>query len=137
LLQQPSVALALPTSLHFASLEQAGIDLLVEMIELVQQRPDISTGLILEHFAERPEAAALTRLAMARGVESTAITMADSRVLEDDSIQRQTFIDTIARLESQAVQQRIEGLQKRLSSLVDAERQELRELLALHAQSRR
>jgi hypothetical protein len=47
LLQQPSVALALPSALHFASLEQPGVDLLVEMIELVQQRPDISTGLVL------------------------------------------------------------------------------------------
>jgi hypothetical protein len=43
----------------------------------------------------------------------------------------------VSRLEAQAVQQRIDGLQKRLSSLVEAERQELRELLMLHAQSRR
>ena len=137
LLQQPSVALALPSALHFASLEQPGVDLLVEMIELVQQRPDISTGLVLEHFADRDEAAALTRLAMLRGVESTAVTMADSRILDDEDLQRQTFLDAVSRLEAQAVQQRIDGLQKRLSSLVEAERQELRELLMLHAQSRR
>jgi DNA primase len=137
LLQQPSVALALPSALHFASLEQPGVDLLVEMIELVQQRPDISTGLVLEHFADRDEAAALTRLAMLRGVESTAVTMADSRILDDADLQRQTFLDAVSRLEAQAVQQRIDGLQKRLSSLVEAERQELRELLMLHAQHRR
>ena len=137
LLQQPSVALAVPSSLHFASLEQPGVDLLVEMIELVQQRPDVSTGLILEHFAERPEAAALTRLAMSRGVESTAVTTADARVLEDDEAHRQTFVDTIGRLETQAVQQRIDGLQKRLPELVEAERQELRELLVLRTQNRR
>lgn len=137
LLQQPSVALALPSALHFASLEQPGVDLLVEMIELVQQRPDISTGLVLEHFADRDEAAALTRLAMLRGVESTAVTMADSRILDDADLQRQTFLDAVSRLEAQALQQRIDGLQKRLSSLVEAERQELRELLMLHAQHRR
>ena len=133
----PSVALALPSALHFASLEQPGVDLLVEMIELVQQRPDISTGAVLEYFADRDEAAALTRLAMLRGVESTAVTMADSRILDDADLQRQTFLDAVSRLEAQAVQQRIDGLQKRLSSLVEAERQELRELLMLHAQSRR
>jgi DNA primase len=137
LLQQPSVALALPSALHFASLEQPGVDLLVEMIELVQQRPEISTGAVLEHFADRDEAAALTRLAMLRGVESTAVTMADSRILDDADLQRQTFLDAVSRLEAQAVQQRIDGLQKRLSSLVEAERQELRELLMLHAQHRR
>ncbi len=137
LLQHPAGALSVPSALHFASLEQPGIDLLVEMIELVQQRPDITTGLVLEHFSDRPEAAALTRLAMARGVESTAVTMADARVLEDEEKQRQTFLDTIARLETQAIQQRIEGLQKRLPELVEAERQELRELLMLRTQNRR
>jgi DNA primase len=103
----------------------------------VQQRPDISTGAVLEYFADRDEAAALTRLAMLRGVESTAVTMADSRILDDADLQRQTFLDAVSRLEAQAVQQRIDGLQKRLSSLVEAERQELRELLMLHAQHRR
>jgi len=137
LLQQPSVALALPTSLHFASLEQPGVELLVEMIELVHQRPDISTGLILEHFAARPEASALTKLAMARAVESTAITMADTHALDDDEKRQETFLDAVSRLETQAIQQRIEGLQKRLPELVEAERQELRELLVLRTQHRR
>ncbi|GAB3358886.1 DNA primase [Lysobacter tyrosinilyticus] len=137
LLQQPSVALALPSSLHFASLEQPGIELLVEMIELVHQRPDISTGLILEHFAARPESAALTKLAMARAVESTAITMIDTQALDDEEKRKETFLDAVSRLEIQAIQQRIEGLQKRLPELVEAERQELRELLVLRTQSRR
>jgi len=137
LLQRPSVALALPTALHFASLEQPGVELLVEMIELVHQRPDISTGLILEHFAARPEAAALTKLAMARAVESTAITMVDTQALDDDEKRQETFLDAVSRLETQAIQQRIEGLQKRLPELVEAERQELRELLVLRTQNRR
>jgi DNA primase len=137
LLQRPSIALALPSSLHFASLEQPGVELLVELIELVHQRPDISTGLILEHFAERPEAPALSKLAMARAVESTAITMMDSQALDDDEKRQQTFLDAVSRLETQAIQQRIERLQERLSSLAEAERQELRELLMLRTQVRR
>ncbi|GAB3379831.1 DNA primase [Lysobacter fragariae] len=137
LLQQPSVALSLPSSLHFASLEQPGVSLLVELVELVHERPDISTGLILEHFGDRPEAPALSKLAMARAVESTAVTMMDSQALDDDDKRTQTFLDAVSRLETQAIHQRIERLQERLSSLVEAERQELRELLVLRAQNRR
>ena len=111
LLQQPGVAAALPSSLHFASLDQPGVGLLVELIELVHQRPDISTGLILEHFADRSEAPALTKLATARAVEATAATPLDSRVLDDAGKRQQTFLDAISRLEAQAIQQRIEALQ--------------------------
>lgn len=131
LLQQPAVALALPSSLHFASLDQPGVGLLVELIELVHQRPDISTGLILEHFSERSESPALTKLATARAVESTATTPLDSRVLDDADKRQQTFLDAISRLESQAIQQRIDALQARRSELDDTEKHELRELLSL------
>lgn len=131
LLQQPGVALALPSSLHFASLDQPGVGLLVELIELVHQRPDISTGLILEHFSERSESPALTKLATARAVESTATTPLDSRVLDDADKRQQTFLDAISRLESQAIQQRIDALQARRSELDDTEKHELRELLSL------
>jgi DNA primase len=133
LLQQPSVALAIPPSLHFASLEQPGVDLLVEMIEVVHQRPEISTGLLLEHFADRTEAPALTRLAMAPAVESTAATQADGRVFENEDSRRQTFLDTIGRLDAQAVKQRISQLEARVreggfSALTQADKAELLEL---------
>ncbi|QNP41812.1 DNA primase [Lysobacter solisilvae (ex Woo and Kim 2020)] len=132
-LQQPSVALAIPSSLHFASLEQPGVDLLVEMIEVVHQRPEISTGLLLEHFAERAEAPALMRLAMAPAVESTAATQADGRVFEHEDSRRQTFLDTIGRLDAQAVKQRISQLEARVreggfSALTQADKAELLEL---------
>lgn len=136
LLQQPAVALALPSSLHFASLDQPGIGLLVEIIELVHERPDISTGLILEHFADRSEAPALTKLATARAVETTAATPLDARVLDDAERRQRAFLDAIARLDAQALQQRIEALQSRMSVLEDAEKHELRELLSLRAQNR-
>jgi DNA primase len=137
LLQQPGVALALPSSLHFASLDQPGVGLLVELIELVHQRPDISTGLILEHFAGRSEEPALTKLATARAVEATAATPLDSRVLDDADKRQQTFLDAISRLEEQAIQQRIEALQsRRMSELDEAEKHELRELLSLRTSRR-
>jgi DNA primase len=126
-----SIVIALPPSLHFASLDQPGIGLLVEIIALVHQRPDISTGLLLEHFADRNEAPALTRLATAGAVETTAATPLDARVLDDADRRQQAFLDAIARLDAQALQARIEALQARMATLVDAEKQELRELLSL------
>ena len=104
-----------------------------ELIELVHERPDISTGAILEHFIERDEAAALTKLATARAVETTAATPLDARVLDDADKRQQTFLDAVSRLEDQAIQQRLEALQPRMSELDDAEKHELRELLSLRA----
>ncbi len=132
LLQQPSVALALAIPLRFASLDQPGVALLIELILLVHQRPDITTGAILEHFEGRDEAAALTKLALARAVEATGATALDERVLDDADKRQQTFLDAVGRLESQALQQRVGDLlaKKTDRGLDDAEKGELRELLA-------
>ena len=85
---------------------------------LVHARPDITTGLLLEYFAEREEAAALQKLA----------------VLElpgEDDVLRQVFIDNIERLDAEALGQRREELQQlqRDGTLGDADKQELRALL--------
>jgi DNA primase len=53
LLQQPSLALSLQGQHHFSGLRLPGVELLIELLELVEQRPEISTGGLLEHFAER------------------------------------------------------------------------------------
>ena len=132
LLQQPPVALALAIPLRFSSLDQPGVALLTELILLVHQRPDITTGAILEHFEEREESAALTKLAMARAVEATGATALDERVLDDADKRQQTFLDAVGRLESQALQQRVADLLAKQTDrgLDDAEKSELRELLA-------
>src|SRR5688572_11044108 len=132
LLQQPPVALALAIPLRFSSLDQPGVALLTELILLVHQRPDITTGAILEHFEGRDEAAALTKLAMARAVEATGATALDERVLDDADKRQQTFLDAVGRLESQALQQRVADLLAKQTDrgLDDAEKGELRELLA-------
>jgi DNA primase len=132
LLQQPPVALALAIPLRFSSLDQPGVMLLTELILLVHQRPDITTGAILEHFEGREESAALTKLAMARAVEATGATALDERVLDDADKRQQTFLDAVGRLESQALQQRVADLlaKKTDRGLDDAEKGELRELLA-------
>ena len=132
LLQQPSVALALAIPLRFTTLDQPGVGLLGELVLLVHQRPDITTGALLEHFEGRDEAAALVKLATAGPVETTVSTPLDARVLDDADRRQQTFLDAVGRLETQALQQRVGELQaKKLDSgLSDVEKDELRELLA-------
>ena len=63
LLHQPSLALSLDPPYRFAALQQPGIDLLVDLVALARERPSITTGGVLEHFADRSEAAALQKLA--------------------------------------------------------------------------
>jgi len=116
LLHQPELALMLEPPLRFAALRQPGIDLLVELVALIHARPGISTGVLLEHFGEREEAAALRKLAM--------------QVLPgEEAAWRSEFIDAMAQIERLTVQQRRAELQSRLADLDEAEKDELRALL--------
>ena len=85
---------------------------------LVRERPEISTGALLEHFGEREEAGSLQKLA--------ALNLPG----EEDAL-RAEFIDAITQLERQVLQQRLDELQQqqRDGGLTDADKQELRELL--------
>ena len=118
LLHRPGFALELQPPYRFATLRQPGIGLLSELVLLVRERPDITTGALLEHFEGRDELAALQKLA----------------VLElpgEEPDLRMEFTDAIAQLEKQVQQQRIEELQQlqRDGGLGEADKQELRELL--------
>ncbi len=64
LLQQPALAQALEPPYLFSALRQPGISLLMELLTLCRERPDISAGVVLEHFADREETAALHKLLM-------------------------------------------------------------------------
>jgi DNA primase len=89
----------------------------------VRERPDIATGALLEHFADREELAALQKLA----------------VLElpgEEPDLRAEFLDAVGQLEKQVVQQRVEELNERirgggLASLSAEEKAELRDLQSL------
>ncbi|UHQ20610.1 DNA primase [Lysobacter sp. KIS68-7] len=122
LLQQPSVALALQPPYRFAALRQPGIELLSELVALVRERPDIRTGGVLEHFGEREEAAALHKLAT-------------QTLPGNDAMWQAEFLDTMAQLEKQTVQQRIDELQEkqREGALDDRDKDELRGLLLTRA----
>ena len=117
LLHQPALALQLVPPFRFAVLRQPGIELLSELVLLVRERPEISTGALLEHFAERDEAPALQKLAV-------------QTLPGEEPAQREEFVDAIAQLERQVLQQRLDELQQlRDGGLSDADKQELRELL--------
>ncbi len=121
LLHRPGFALDLQPPFRFAVLRQPGIELLSELVLLVRERPDINTGALLEHFEEREELGALQKLAA-------------HALPGDDAALRQVFLDNIARLDAEALQQRREELQARIASLDEAEKAELRELLQARLQ---
>jgi DNA primase len=126
LLQRPSLALELEPPYGFGALRQPGVQLLAELISLVRARPDISVGALLEHFEGREEAAALQKLA--------------SQALpgEEDKW-REEFLDAMAQIERQTLQQRIEELQakRREAGLDEGDKVELRDLLSrLHPSAR-
>jgi DNA primase len=118
LLHAPSVALSVDAPYAFAHLRQPGVELLVELLDVVHARPDISTGALLEHFAEREELASLQKLATQNlpGEEAAWCT---------------ELHDAVAQLEKQTLQQRLDELQKkqRDTGLDEADKYELRALL--------
>ncbi len=118
LLQQPSLALDLAPPYRFVALRQPGIELLTELIALVSMRPDITTGALLEHFADREDGAALQKLAT-------------QSLPGDVAHWREEFQDAIAQLDRQTLQQRVDELQEkqRGPGLDEADKTELRELL--------
>lgn len=122
LLQQPSLANAIDDHGDFAGLRLPGVELLLELVDLVRQRPEITTGALLEHFAEREEQAALQKLA--------------AQVLPGDAqTWAQELHDVAVQLERQLLMQRIDELQakQRAQGLDDTDKYEMRELLKARA----
>ena len=98
-----------------SALRQPGIGLLMELIALVRERPDIGTGGILEHYVDREEGVALHKLAM-------------QSFPGDEAAWRNEFLDALAQLDKQTRQQRVDELQQK-GPLDDSEKAELRELM--------
>ena len=122
LVQTPALAAAIEPPWTFSELRQPGIPLLVELIALCRDRPDITTGSLLEHFAEREEARALQKLAVMDfpGGEQEA---------------RAEFLDALRQLERQTQLQRRGEIEAKIreggiDGLSDLEKNELRALQA-------
>ena len=118
LLQQPGLALDLGQDDTFAALRQPGVDLLAGIVSLVRERPGITTGGVLEQFADTEHAAALQKLA-------------SQPMPGDEALWRNEFLDAMAQLERQTLQQRVDELQEkaRQGVLEMRDKEELRALL--------
>jgi len=124
LLAEPSLALECEPPFAFVALDKPGVPLLIELLELARARPGINTAILLEHFAERPESAALQKLAL-------------TEFPGEPEALRAEFLDALRKLDEQTVQQRLDALirQQGEGTLDDAGKQALRELLARKGQA--
>jgi DNA primase len=122
LLANPSLAQDVTLPYAFAELDKPGIALLTELLDFLQERPGINTALLLEHFANRDESAALQKLAL-------------TEFPGEPEALRAEFVDAVRKLGEQTVQQRLDALiRKQSESGLDyAEKDELRGLLARKA----
>jgi DNA primase len=120
--QRPALVHAMQPPYLFGVLRQPGVPLLMELIDLVRGRPDIATGGILEHFAEREERTALEKLSMMEFPAPPEAWTAE-------------FLDALEQLNRQTLQQRIDELLEKQSQgpLAEHEKTELREALASKA----
>lgn len=121
LLQQPALAASLEGH-HIAGLRLPGVDLLLEMLDIVDARPDISTGALIAHFEGRQEHQWLN-------------TLATQTLPGDTDSWRQELHDAVTQLEKQLLLQRLDELQAkaRAQGLDDTDKYELRELLKVRA----
>ena len=122
LLAQPTLADRVEKPYRFLRLDKPGVGLLAELLDMARARPGINSAMLVEHFAERPEYAALKKL------------MATLSVGEPEA-QAMEFFDALARMGDQATTQRRDTLldKSRSGALDSAEKAELRELLAARA----
>ncbi|MBU6477426.1 MAG: DNA primase, partial [Xanthomonadaceae bacterium] len=123
LLVNPALAQEITLPYAFAGLDKPGIPLLTELLDFLQERPGIHTALLLERFAGREESAALQKLAL-------------TEFPGEPEALRAEFIDAFRKLAEQTTQQRLDALIRKQSesALDDAEKSELRGLLARKAQ---
>ncbi|TBR36676.1 MULTISPECIES: DNA primase [Dyella] len=122
LLTQPGMSDQVERPYGFLRLEKPGVDLLAELIDLARSRPGISPAMMVEHYRDRSEYGALSKL--------MAATMAG-----EPELQRVEFFEALQRMEQLAADQRRLFLtgKSREGQLTGAEKAELRELLAARA----
>jgi len=119
LLQHPQLAACGGDAQRFAVLQQPGVALLVELLELLQASPHLSTASLLEHWRGREE-------------ERHLFTLAQQELLldaEQDDLEKE-FLGAIHGLEQQMLRQRQQELsQKPFGELTTEERSEYQALL--------
>ena len=122
LLHQPALAQQAGDPRRLADLDMAGVALLIQLLELLQSRPHLGTGAVLEHWRDSPDAEPLMKLA-ATPLETPETGMAAE------------FSGTLARLEERLDKQRMDQLlSKGLNALSAEDRAEYDRLQATGVQ---
>ncbi len=119
LLEQPALAATVETPCGFEDLDAPGIALLGKLLEILKESPNLTLGGILEHWRGQAEERQLAKLA------STPLDLPPEGLGEE-------FKGAVQRLIEQRNRHRTEWLlfQDRQRGLDDAEKRELKELLA-------
>ncbi|MHB8471332.1 MAG: DNA primase [Gammaproteobacteria bacterium] len=108
LLHQPALAQQAGDPRRLADLDVPGMALLIRLLDLLQAQPHLSSGAVLEHWRDTPEAEPLMKLA-ARPLE-----------VPEDGMAAQ-FADTLDRLEARLRDQRMEQLLSKGVNALSAE----------------
>ena len=119
LLSQPSLASEVEHLDWIETLDQPGVSLFVELVRVAMTRPGLSSGALLEAFADHPQIEALQKLAA-------------QPLAGDDAGLAEDFRGCFRKLRQQAVQQRLDWL-KSQPTLDDEGKSELRALLSLRS----
>jgi DNA primase len=103
LLHEPALAELAGDPQRFSELELPGLDLLVEMIELLQSRPHLRGGALLEHWRGTEHASHLHRLASWQSPASDADLQAEfigAIHSLDERLKKRTYAERLARYEA-------------------------------------
>jgi DNA primase len=102
---------------HLRSLELPGVPLLLELIETLEGKPNLTTGALLERFRDHESGRHLAKLA------------AEEIAALDEGLERE-FRDSLTKLQRLAEDQRFAELARkgRLGQLSDAEKREFTRL---------
>ncbi len=118
LLQNPGLAATAGDPRRFEDLEQPGVALLQELLELLQERPHLTSGAILERWREREEGRQLEKIAKWQ------------HMTPDSGVEAE-FSAALERLELRLLEQNTERLlqKSRTTGLNSEEKQLLQELI--------
>ncbi|NOR51213.1 MAG: DNA primase [Gammaproteobacteria bacterium] len=120
LLQHPSLATMVEEPDKLRSIERPGITLLIDLLESIQQQPQITTPMLLEHWRHR------------EGGEHLMTLIRDDNLFSDDiEMMSHKFRDVINELETVNIQQEYNCLLARFNQLTEAERKRFQELSQL------
>jgi DNA primase len=102
---------------RFSGLRLPGVRLLADLIDLLQRKPGLSWGAVLEHWRGTDEGRHLARLA------------AEEPLIEEPELLEDEFVGALQILEREFLRQRREELEERFRSLSEAEKIELHQIM--------